>query len=1255
MLALAGVLGSPDRAGAHGYSFHEISLDIAPGIFEQIRVISSTGQAYSSFADGEIGLGYDLSIEMDQGGVGSWGIYWGECSGNACLDGAAGGTQLIDSRFDSNDPSNVNTSRSMRFPSSAIGATPTVPVGQTNDSTAIVQACNDWLAGGGDITLGTTILYDATITVAVNATPEEDFLNHQQAVPPQPYAFPPATSPDEVDGSATFTLHMPVNCAAYQEPPSAEAPTGVETELPDEDLETVQLALDFSVPSDGAPHEFAGACPVNVNLNMLVGTNIAAPIWVWVEHVDDKGNNWTSPTAQFQVDQITDDGTWKWTRSEPLMVPVNAAAPPQPPAVPFVANGDLVSGGAGNDSGGNDGGGVPSAVVPGVHGDSNRHVGQIKLFAGIGRNVVELLDTDGGTTDVVTYEKILNSGFKTYDVTCEPQVNPVAGDAPGNVQTAAFVEESFLAAVPQATADGNSCGIWANGWVRSNVGNVPITVRLRNQAGDLSGSQTVWTNPDTRTAYLLEFFDFSGSGEGVWVQPGGGWSMPGASNLGNQEGVHEGSYQLVVESPAGHVSNVATYDFTCQSVVQMLTPGVATLIPQAPDGDPSQPQPSRDLSSDPIVQQSLDAPAITSLVLDDASVDPQHGYVNVPLGQDGFWSDGYSGTVTWRVLVGAVINPELQGVATQWTTISAHVGPWSSGMSTTMTPQMLSLSDPPSHEVLQADYVTEFLSSGSNTPEDICNARRQEMLDQGQSLAGVLGNHHIIDITDQELPRAQLSAALAYDEDEDPYSESAIAVLPLRIRCLGNPAIAEQFLPSADAPGGVATPENFNIISAGLSIAFDGQPPVEPATYEGSCPTDGALSWSIAANQSGTAQYQILHLSEANVLTASPLITTAVDQFNNAGYWEFNTTFDPVIFPKEDQILPGFSTEPGGFVTDNFSVPAAGDLIGNNNNDPNVHTGFFRIMASPVGVPEQTADSLWKKYRVTCVPVEGTPGDLVGGSSDIPPRLDITKSGPAECRAGANCPLNVRLRNPEQGQYPGPLSVRVSPNLPGARLASSNWQCVQPDGEISCVAQPDGLASGALTDLQLTVLIPRNAVPGTQFNSCAVVAPPRPEVDPVLFAQFMLTRLGFQPGGIDGRSGPKTRDAVRAFQQANNLQANGVIDQHLVLTLLNVGGPVADQSTETACATVAIARAPNPASPAPPVISTPPPTRQPPPGLSVLPAPGKPQVRPQPQRVVVTCTGGTVRGPQCICPPRWTRQTVRIAPTAHIFNCVPPR
>ncbi|AXS39652.1 SEL1-like repeat protein [Breoghania sp. L-A4] len=53
----------------------------------------------------------------------------------------------------------------------------------------------------------------------------------------------------------------------------------------------------------------------------------------------------------------------------------------------------------------------------------------------------------------------------------------------------------------------------------------------------------------------------------------------------------------------------------------------------------------------------------------------------------------------------------------------------------------------------------------------------------------------------------------------------------------------------------------------------------------------------------------------------------------------------------------------------------------------------------------------------------------------------------------------------------------------------------------------------------------------------------------VLQAQLLLGELGFDTGPADGMSGPKTRDAVRAFQKQSGMPVTGVIDRKLIQVL----------------------------------------------------------------------------------------------------------
>ena len=48
---------------------------------------------------------------------------------------------------------------------------------------------------------------------------------------------------------------------------------------------------------------------------------------------------------------------------------------------------------------------------------------------------------------------------------------------------------------------------------------------------------------------------------------------------------------------------------------------------------------------------------------------------------------------------------------------------------------------------------------------------------------------------------------------------------------------------------------------------------------------------------------------------------------------------------------------------------------------------------------------------------------------------------------------------------------------------------------------------------------------------------------PVMQAQVVLDRLGFTPGVVDGKEGMSTRNALKGFQQANNIDQTGELDE----------------------------------------------------------------------------------------------------------------
>lgn len=54
---------------------------------------------------------------------------------------------------------------------------------------------------------------------------------------------------------------------------------------------------------------------------------------------------------------------------------------------------------------------------------------------------------------------------------------------------------------------------------------------------------------------------------------------------------------------------------------------------------------------------------------------------------------------------------------------------------------------------------------------------------------------------------------------------------------------------------------------------------------------------------------------------------------------------------------------------------------------------------------------------------------------------------------------------------------------------------------------------------------------------------PDPEKRPIMQAQVALDRIGFMPGVVDGKMGMSTVNALKGFQEANNLQVTGKMDE----------------------------------------------------------------------------------------------------------------
>lgn len=72
---------------------------------------------------------------------------------------------------------------------------------------------------------------------------------------------------------------------------------------------------------------------------------------------------------------------------------------------------------------------------------------------------------------------------------------------------------------------------------------------------------------------------------------------------------------------------------------------------------------------------------------------------------------------------------------------------------------------------------------------------------------------------------------------------------------------------------------------------------------------------------------------------------------------------------------------------------------------------------------------------------------------------------------------------------------------------------------------------------------------GQGRSAAAVPATATPQRELVRRAQVALARLGYAPGAADGKSGPRTVTAVRAYQRKMGLSDDGMVDAELVAQL----------------------------------------------------------------------------------------------------------
>lgn len=88
----------------------------------------------------------------------------------------------------------------------------------------------------------------------------------------------------------------------------------------------------------------------------------------------------------------------------------------------------------------------------------------------------------------------------------------------------------------------------------------------------------------------------------------------------------------------------------------------------------------------------------------------------------------------------------------------------------------------------------------------------------------------------------------------------------------------------------------------------------------------------------------------------------------------------------------------------------------------------------------------------------------------------------------------------------------------------------------------DNLADSMASDDQAMTRTSAQA-DGNSSNMGSADAIPDPEDRPIMQAQVVLDRIGFGPGVIDGKMGMSTENALMGFQEANDLDTTGELDE----------------------------------------------------------------------------------------------------------------
>ena len=151
---------------------------------------------------------------------------------------------------------------------------------------------------------------------------------------------------------------------------------------------------------------------------------------------------------------------------------------------------------------------------------------------------------------------------------------------------------------------------------------------------------------------------------------------------------------------------------------------------------------------------------------------------------------------------------------------------------------------------------------------------------------------------------------------------------------------------------------------------------------------------------------------------------------------------------------------------------------------------------------------------------------------------------------------DVQLALQEAGFHPGPIDGRMGRRTrnalktfqstnsfkPTGEINAQTWEALQALGRESPVAgpqTPQRLASSTTPELTAVDEPPPSG--GKDHVRAAIMEYRLRSPDRIKKVQLALEQAGFDPGPIDGELGPRTDQALRAFQKAHGLEPDGIV------------------------------------------------------------------------------------------------------------------